>query len=288
MTSLPKYDIGEFSTVTLGKKLGAGSFGSVYVGLLNNGRFVAVKQIELSSDMDDGVLNKEVDVHRRLQHPNIIRYLHSSTDRSTNPSKLNIYLEFVTGGSLSSIMKTFPNGRVPVNPAKVYARHMFLGLEYLHSNGVAHRDIKGDNILVSQDTGTAKLADFDQAKVVQGTMRSGATSGAKTLAGTPYWMAPEVITEEAGYNPFKADVWSAGCTVAEMLIGRAPWVPMQNPMGVMYKLANTKGWPDAIPRDVKELGGCPHVIDFLDKCFERNPVLRPECTVMLAHPFLKV
>jgi len=285
--NLPKYDLKEFDTVTLGKKLGAGSFGSVYVGLLASGRFVAVKQLELSGEVDEGELNKEVDVHRKLVHENIIRYLHSSTDRTSTPPKLNMYLEVVTGGSLNSVMKTLPGCKLPLSVAKVYARHMLLGLEYLHSNGVAHRDIKGDNILISQDTGLAKLADFDQAKVVQQTVRGSSGHGAKTLAGTPYWMAPEVITEESGYNPFKADVWSAGCTVAEMLTGKAPWVPMQNPMGVMYKLANSQGWPDAIPRDEKDLGS-KDAIDFLDQCFQRDPKIRPDCTTLLSHPFLKI
>lgn len=160
---------------------------------------------------------------------------------------------------------------------------MFQGLEYLHSNGVAHRDIKGDNVLVSQDTGIAKLADFDQAKVVSGTMRTG--GNAKTLAGTPYWIAPEVITQEEGYNPFKADIWSAGCTVAEMFTGKAPWVPMSNPMGIMYKLASTQGWPDAVPRDEKVMG--PDFVNFLDLCFKRDPQQRPDATELLKHPFLK-
>lgn len=168
---------------------------------------------------------------------------------------------------------------------RVYAKHMFQGLEYLHKNGVAHRDIKGDNVLISMDTGIAKLADFDQAKVMttQGTMRKGAT----TLAGTPYWMAPEVVIDDQGYNPFKADIWSAGCTVGEMFTGKAPWAPMANVMSIMNKLAQSKSWPDAIPKDVAALGS-QDAYDFLDLCFRRDPSARPDATTLLAHPFLKV
>lgn len=282
-----EYDIKEFNQVVFGKKLGAGSFGTVYVGLLPSGKYVAVKQLELSGDAGTDEINMEVEVHKRLQHQHIIRYLHSMTDRSTSPPKLLVFLEFVTGGSLTSIMKTLPGAHLPISVVKVYSRHMFLGLDYLHRNGVAHRDIKGDNILVSQDTGMAKLADFDQAKVVNQTMRSNAHN-AKTLAGTPYWIAPEVITEEEGYNPFKADIWSAGCTVAEMITGKAPWVPMANPMGIMYKLANSKGWPDAIPTDEISLGGDKHIKDFLDLCFRRNAQERPDSETLLKHPFLQI
>lgn len=280
MTAVP---VNELLQVTLGKKLGAGSFGSVYVGVLPSGRFVAVKVLELS---DDAPSNKEVDIHRKLVHPNIIRYLHSRIDGESTPKKLYVYLEFVTGGSVTSLMKSLPMGCLPYPVVRVYARHMFEGLQYLHNNQVAHRDIKGDNVLISMDTGIAKLADFDQAKIMNthGTLRKAATA---TLAGTPYWMAPEVITDEAGYDPFKADIWSAGCTVAEMITGRAPWQPMANVMHIMNKLALSTGWPDAIPTNPKDLGS-QDAYDFLNLCFCRDVAKRPTVATLLNHPFLKV
>ncbi|KAK7198656.1 mitogen-activated protein kinase kinase kinase [Novymonas esmeraldas] len=273
----------ELLDVTLGKKLGAGSFGSVFVGVLPSGRFVAVKVLELA---DDAPSNMEVEIHRKMVHANIIRYLHSRIDAESTPKKLYVYLEFVTGGSVTSLMKSLPNGCLPYAVVRVYARHMFLGLEYLHSNQVAHRDIKGDNVLISMDTGTAKLADFDQAKIMNthGTLRKAATA---TLAGTPYWMAPEVITDEDGYDPFKADIWSAGCTVAEMITGRAPWTPMPNVMHIMNKLALSTGWPDAVPKDAKKLGS-QDAYDFLDLCFQRDVSKRPSTTALLKHKFLQV
>lgn len=274
--------VSELEHVTLGKKLGAGSFGSVFVGVLPSGRFVAVKVLELA---DDAPANTEVEIHRKLVHQNIIRYIHSRLDTESTPKKLYVYLEFVTGGSLTSLMKSLPNGCLPYEVVRVYSRHMFQGLEFLHSNQVAHRDVKGDNLLISMDTGIAKLADFDQAKIMptQGTLRKAATA---TLAGTPYWMAPEVITDEAGYDPFKADIWSAGCTVAEMITGRAPWTPMSNVMHIMNKLAMSTGWPDAVPKDPKELGS-QDAYDFLDKCFCRDASQRPTASTLLKHPFLK-
>lgn len=280
MSTIP---VAELLQVTLGKKLGAGSFGSVYVGVLPSGRFVAVKILELS---DDAPASTEVEIHKKLVHPNIIQYMHSRIDGDSTPKKLYVYIEFVTGGAVTSLMKSLPDNHLPLPVVRVYTRHMFQGLDYLHTNQVAHRDIKGDNLLISMDAGVAKLADFDQAKIMNthGTLRKAATA---TLAGTPYWMAPEVITDEAGYDPFKADIWSAGCTVAEMITGRAPWQPMANVMQIMNKLAISKDWPDAIPKDAKALGG-PDVFDFLNKCFTRDVSKRPDARTLLAHPFLKL
>lgn len=279
----------DFKGVTLSKKLGAGTYGTVFVGLLQDGRYVAVKILDI--DDDAPAENQEVQVHSKLAHPNIIRYLHSEVDKSQSPPKLFVYLELVTGGSLTSIMKSLPDGCLPRAVARIYGRHLFEGLAYLHERGFAHRDIKGDNILVSQDTGIAKLADFDQAKIVSGvwTIRGGQGGGgaggaAQTLAGTPFWIAPEVITQETGYDPFKADVWSAGCTVAEMITGRAPWKPMASPMAIMYKLANSEGWPDNVPNDKAALGD--DLFEFLDMCFRRDPKARPSARDLLAHAFL--
>jgi len=264
--------------VTLGKKLGSGSFGTVFTGLLPNGQFVAVKQLAITEGQENEI-NLEIEVHKRLVHPNIIRYLGSSKAVNAGAANvLNVFLEFVTGGSITHLMKNLPDGKLPIKPAKIYSRHMFEGLKYLHAGNVAHRDIKGDNLLIAMDSGIAKLADFDQAKV------TGTIAKAKTLAGTPFWMAPEVITEETGYNPMKADIWSAGCTVAEMVTGKAPWTPMQTPMAVVFKIANSKGWPDNISKE-----GMPaDLIDFLDKCFERDATKRPSAVECLAHPFLQV
>jgi serine/threonine protein kinase len=273
----------DYSKVTKGRKLGSGSFGAVFVGLLPDGKFVAVKELELADDANS-TDNHEISIHKTLSHPNIIRYLHSHADMDTTPKKLNLFLEFVTGGSVTSIMKTLPDGKVPHSAARVYARHMFLGLEYLHGNQVAHRDIKGDNLLISMDTGVAKLADFDQAKTMAGcSVRKPATG---TLAGTPYFIAPEVITQDGGYNPFKADIWSAGCTVAEMLTGRMPWVPCGAIIQIMNKLAMSSGWPDAIPKDPVALGS-QEAFDFLNLCFIRDPSARPTASELLEHPFLK-
>lgn len=273
----------ELQHVIIGKKLGEGSFGSVYAGLLPSGRFVAVKVLELD---DDSAANMEIEIHRQLVHENIIHYLHSRVDEESTPKKLYVYLEFVTGGSVVSLMKSLPNNCLPYEVARVYARHMFLGLQYLHVNNVAHRDIKGDNLLVSMDTGVAKLADFDQAKIMSScnTLKRAVTA---TLSGTPFWMAPEMINDESGYNPFKADVWSAGCTVAEMILGRPPWSSTGNIMQIMNRIAISSGWPDAIPTTPERLGS-QDLYNFFELCFCRDANARPTVEELLRHPFLAI
>eukprot|EP00796_Vickermania_ingenoplastis_P004118 gene4118-2964_t len=227
----------ELNNVVLSRKLGAGSYGSVYVGLLPSGRFVAVKTLEID---DNAELGNEVEIHKTLVHPNITRYLHSRVDHDSTPKMLYLYLEIVTGGSVSSLMKTLPNKCLPLSAVRVMITH--------------------------------------------GTLRRAETS---TISGTPSWMAPEMIMNESGYDPFLADVWSAGCTIAEMITGKAPWLPLQTVVQVISKLVDSKGWPDAIPRDANALGSAD-AYDFLDKCFQRDVNKRPTAEALLKHPFLTI
>jgi serine/threonine protein kinase len=102
---------------------------------------------------------------------------------------LNILLEFVPGGSISSLLEKF--GPFPESVVRTYTRQLLLGLEYLHNHAIMHRDIKGANILVD-NKGCIKLADFGASKQVA---ELATMTGAKSMKGTPYWMAPEVILQ---------------------------------------------------------------------------------------------
>ena len=259
---------------TKGPLIGRGSFGSVYQGLLTNGGFVAAKQVDISrsTGWEKGLksLHRELSVMRLLDHPNVCKYL--GADYNQEEDCLYIFMEYVTGGSLASLIKRFK--LLPMQVVRGYSRDVFQGLAYLHQQGVIHRDIKGENVLVDQDKGMCKLADFGAAKkLIQ------QASEARTMIGTPYWMAPEVINRPEGYNE-KADVWSAGCTIVEMLTGKPPWPTRATPQQAMMMIAQGTQ-PTDIPTDISD--SCKA---FLDLCFQVDIEKRAGAEQLLNHNWL--
>ena len=155
---------------TRGELIGQGAFGSVYLGMDDSGHLMAVKQVSLgkiggpqgAQKLAEHVksLEAEVQLLQSLHHPNIVCYL--GTERTTQA--LNIFLEYVPGGSIASLLAKF--GSFKESVVRVYTKQIVMGLEYLHANGIIHRDIKGANILVD-NTGLVKLADFGASKKIE-------------------------------------------------------------------------------------------------------------------------
>eukprot|EP00750_Incisomonas_marina_P031987 INCI87.1.p1 GENE.INCI87.1~~INCI87.1.p1 ORF type:complete len:1009 (-),score=143.18 INCI87.1:1061-4060(-) len=255
-----------------GEILGQGAFGTVYLGLnLNSGELMAVKQLDSNevTKKELMLLEHEVAMMRNLDHENITRYL--GTDRTEDT--LSIFLEYVPGGSIHSLLSRF--GRFEETLTRTYTRQLLLGLEYLHRNGIAHRDIKGANILVAND-GTVKLADFGASKSVG--HKSLTATGIK---GTPMWMAPEVIKQQKTVTGWKkADIWSVGCTVIEMITGKPPWSQYSNPVTAMYHIACENEIP-TIPDIISPQGRA-----FLLMALRRDPDVRPDATSLLLNPFV--
>jgi len=137
-----------------------------------------------------------------------------------------------------------------------------------------HRDIKGANILVDNQ-GCIKLADFGASKQVA---ELATISGAKSMKGTPYWMAPEVILQTG--HSFSADIWSVGCTVIEMVTGKAPWSQQYKEIAAIFHIGTTKSHPP-IPDNISSDAN-----DFLLKCLQQEPNLRPTASELLKHPFV--
>lgn len=137
-----------------------------------------------------------------------------------------------------------------------------------------HRDIKGANILVD-NKGCIKLADFGASKQV---VELATVTGAKSMKGTPYWMAPEVI-RQTGHG-LSADIWSVGCTVIEMATGKPPWSQQFQEVAALFHIGTTKSHPP-IPDHLSTEGK-----DFLLKCLKKEPNLRPTATELLQHPFV--
>ncbi|PWV17281.1 putative protein kinase [Trypanosoma cruzi] len=261
------------------KIIGKGSFGAVYEALLVSGRTVCCKVIELGSLSDREEMDKlrnEIALMKRLHHPNIVQYHGCQEDRSKNT--LNIFMELVSGGSLNTFVKKFKT--IPLPTVRQWTYQMVCGVKYLHDCGIVHRDIKGDNVLVSLD-GIIKLADFGCSKAIDDVCSK--THGCQTMVGTPYWMAPEAIKCEAGGYGMKSDIWSIGCTVVEMITGKPPWPECNSMWAAVYKIAHSTGLPTEIPKDLD-----PKLMNFLELCFERDPKKRPTAEQLLRHPFLAI
>ncbi|CAH2054886.1 unnamed protein product [Thlaspi arvense] len=260
-----------------GELIGCGAFGRVYMGMnLDSGELLAIKQVLIapnsaSKEKTQGhirELEEEVRLLKNLSHPNIVRYL--GTVRESD--SLNILMEFVPGGSISSLLEKF--GSFPEPVIIMYTKQLLLGLEYLHNNGIMHRDIKGANILVD-NKGCIRLADFGASKKV---VELATVNGAKSMKGTPYWMAPEVILQTG--HSFSADIWSVGCTVIEMATGKPPWSEQYQQFAAVLHIGRTKAHPP-IPEDLS-----PEAKDFLLKCLHKEPSLRLSASELLQHPFV--
>lgn len=150
-------------------------------------------------------------------------------------------------------------GKFKESLVKVYLRQILEGLSYLHSKGVLHRDIKGGNILVSAQ-GIIKLADFGSSKMLTDIVNNEMHG---SITGTPNYMAPEVVNQEK-YG-VKADIWSLGCTIIEMVTGKPPWSQYNNPITVMIKIAKANE-PPPIPDDLS-----PEAKSFVKGCLQIKP-----------------
>jgi serine/threonine protein kinase len=158
-------------------------------------------------------------------------------------------MEYVAGGSLSS--KIRKEGPLAMKQIKRFTRQLLQALQFLHENRIAHRDIKCANIFLTSSLNSIKLGDFGAFKEI------GSVSVIGGLKGTPHWMAPEVIREQQTNEGWiKADVWSLGCSVLEMITGHSPWQNYSNPLTAMYQIVSSNAIPDIpedAPEDVREL-----------------------------------
>ncbi|XP_069838708.1 mitogen-activated protein kinase kinase kinase 19 isoform X2 [Dendropsophus ebraccatus] len=261
-----------------GAVLGRGAYGTVYRGLTNQGELIAAKQVRILDSGPELVrkeykkLQEEVDLLKTLTHPNIVGYLGTSFEDSV----VTIFMEFVPGGSISSNLSQFG----PLKEAVIskYTSHILQGTSYLHKNRVVHRDIKGNNVMLMPN-GVIKLIDFGCAKRLNSLSING-TRGKKlySLKGTPYWMAPEVISE-SGHEE-KSDIWSIGCTVYEMATGKPPLAHMDRLVAMFY-IGADKGPMPILPDHFSK-----HAREFVNLCFTRDQDIRPSAEQLLQHPFV--
>lgn len=236
-------------------------FLQVYCGLTSQGELIAAKQVMLHgsdpamAEKEYKKLQEEVDLLKILKHDNIVGYLGTCLQDHV----VTIFMEFVPGGSIFSILRHFG----PLQEAVIskYTNHILQGIAYLHKNRVVHRDIKGNNVMLMPN-GVIKLIDFGCAKRLNGLNMNG-TRGEmlKSMHGTPYWMAPEVISESG--HGVKSDIWSIGCTVFEMATGKPPLAHMHK-MAAMFYIAEHKGLMPTLPNHFSKKAR-----DFVNLCLIR-------------------
>ncbi|KAJ6835344.1 serine/threonine-protein kinase PAK 3 [Iris pallida] len=251
-------------------ELGKGSYGAVYKARdIKTSELVAIKVISLSEG-EEGYdeIQGEIEMLQQCSHPNVVRYFGSYQGEEY----LWIIMEYCGGGSVADLMSVTDEALGESQIAYI-CKEALKGLAYLHSIFKVHRDIKGGNILLT-DQGEVKLGDFGVAAQLTRTM-----SKRNTFIGTPHWMAPEVI-QESRYDG-KVDVWALGVSAIEMAEGLPPRSTV-HPMRVLFMISSE---PAPMLEDKEKWSLLFH--DFVAKCLTKDPRLRPSATEMLKHKFIE-
>lgn len=262
-----------------GDIVGEGAYARVYQCLnVDTGELMAVKSfivlfIQIGENSEKikkqlAAIKSEISILRKLSHANIVNYYQA--DLSDDMKSIDILLEFIPGGNLKLIITKYKTLEIPI--IRNYGKQLLEGLKYLHSNKIIHRDLKPANILITQN-GVLKLTDFGSCKE----FTDFEISLSKSLKGSPYWMAPEVVRLEG--HSFSADIWSFGCILIEMVKGRPPWSDLSNDSKEVMELIARVDPSGLVPETETELA----VI--IRMCLNTIPELRPTPEVLLEMEF---
>ncbi|QLL30609.1 hypothetical protein HG536_0A04270 [Torulaspora globosa] len=247
-------------------KIGQGASGGVYTAYeVGTNASVAIKQMNLEKQPKKELIINEILVMKGSKHENIVNFI----DSYLLKGDLWVVMEYMEGGSLTDVVThcILTEGQIGA-----VCRETLAGLQFLHSKGVIHRDIKSDNILLSMN-GEIKLTDFGFcAQINEVNLKR------TTMVGTPYWMAPEVVSRKE-YGP-KVDIWSLGIMIIEMIEGEPPYLN-ETPLRALYLIA-TNGTPQLKEPDNLS----PELRSFLAWCLKVDPEARASATELLQDVFI--
>ncbi|XP_054153126.1 serine/threonine-protein kinase Pak-like [Oppia nitens] len=247
------------------KKIGSGASATVYTAIDSlTGGTVAIKKMNLSQQLKKELIITELMVMKDQNHENLVNYI----DSHFVDNELWVVMEYLEGGSLTDVINS---SVLSESQMACVCLEVLKAIVYLHSKSIVHRDIKSDNILLGMD-GTVKVTDFGFCGHITGDEKR------HTLIGTPYWMAPEVVSR-AQYG-YKVDVWSLGIMMIEMIDGEPPYMN-ESPLKALYLIA-THGKPDIKSRHQLS----PDLLNFIDSCLEIDVDKRSSAAELLNYDFM--